>query len=77
MLKIKRKVFHFLVVMAVILVVGTMLNFAGKARDCENCGTNCQAGSCDDSLWCVQCVIGGCLMGDGSRKDINCNPQQP
>jgi|GEM_PF-1855135 len=57
--------------LVVLIFVGIAMMFAYTAKQCENCGQNCQAGSCDDAPACAQCIIKNCDLG-GSRSDLDC-----
>jgi hypothetical protein len=57
----------------VLLVSALCLSLWAAPRDCKDCGTQCEAGSCDESWGCSQCIINGC----GPGIDIACNRPAP
>lgn len=66
---LKRKFTYLLVIF---LLVSVIVTFAQSQRDCKDCGTNCDAGSCDISYSCGQCYIYDCYSPTQGYFHLDC-----
>jgi hypothetical protein len=63
---------NILILLVVLTLLISVAAFAIiSARDCKNCGSNCCAGSCDQSSACAQCYIYDCVIG-GQPTTLDC-----
>jgi hypothetical protein len=73
-----RNVIRWFVVMVLLLSVSLVLIAGGRIRCKEdNCGPNCQYGTCVDASSCAGCIIHACLDDiTHERGDWPCTAQQ-
>lgn len=70
-----KKLFTTALIMLLLASISLFV-WSASPRDCENCGSNCEAGDCDESDACAQCQIAGCMIG-GEPHTVICNQAAP